>query len=577
MTDLAYRATGRFWAELAACGVTDVVVSPGSRSAPLAITARSRGGLRVTVQLDERVGGFCALGMAKASGRPVALVCTSGTAAANYLPAVVEAHHSGVPLVVCTADRPPELRDAGAGQTIDQLKLYGENVRWFAETPCDLDDPDYFARLAVRAATTAGAGPNPGPVHLNWPFRKPLEPQGPVPQFEPTVGQPIESVRPLVEADVDAMRRLGGRLLVPSDTVKSQVADVDALRRLGGRRGLIVAGALDVDDAGAAAIVGFAEAAGWPVVADAGSQLRGRGSLVLDGAEWVLGRADLAPDVLVRIGGPPSNRAVIDFVAMCEAPDRLLLDPRRRWEDPSFKWTAALASDPVALLGSAAPQMVSADDAWAVAWTEATDDAWERVGAVLGSDFLLEPLLAATLLRALPPEVTVYASSSMPVRDVTSFWPPDALPRRVLVNRGANGIDGVVSSALGAALALDQPVAALVGDVALLHDIGGLLAASLSDIDLTVVVPNNDGGGIFSLLPVSEGGSDVHFGELFHTPHGVGLGKLAAGLGVNYHRTGQADDLVEAVAKASGVTVIEVPIDHGTAIKQRKQLADLVE
>ncbi len=553
MTDLAYRATGRFWAELAACGVTDVVVSPGSRSTPLAVSARNQERLQVTVQLDERVAGFCALGMAKASGRPVALVCTSGTAAANYLPAVVEAHHSGVPLVVCTADRPPELRDAGAGQTIDQVKLYGDHVRWYAETPCDFDDPGYFTRLAVRAATAAGAGPNPGPVHLNWPFRKPLEPQGTVPRFEPTVGQPIERVRTFVEADVDALRPLGGR------------------------RGLIVAGALDVDDAGAAAIVGFAEAAGWPVVADAGSQLRGRGPLVLDGAEGVLSRADLAPDVLVRIGGPPSNRAVIDFVASCPAADRLLIDPRRRWEDPSFKWTTALASDPVALLGATAPLMASADDAWAVGWAEAADDAWGRVESVLGSDVLLEPLLAATLLRALPSEVAVYASSSMPVRDVTSYWPPDTLPRRVLVNRGANGIDGVVSSALGAALALDQPVAALVGDVALLHDVGGLLAASLSDADLTVVVPNNDGGGIFSLLPLADGGSDIHFGELFHTPHGVGFGKLAEGLGVNYHRTGRADDLVQAITKASGATLIEVPIDHGTAIKQRKQLADLVE
>lgn len=553
MTDLAYRATGRFWAELAACGVTDVVASPGSRSTPLAVSARNQERLQVTVQLDERVAGFCALGMAKASGRPVALVCTSGTAAANYLPAVVEAHHSGVPLVVCTADRPPELRDAGAGQTIDQMKLYGDHVRWFAEMPCDIDEPDYFARLAVRAATMAGAGPDPGPVHLNWPFRKPLEPQGPVPEFNSTVGRPPVPVRPLVETDIEALRGMAGR------------------------RGLIVAGALDVDDAGAAAIVGFAEAAGWPVVADAGSQLRGRGSLVLDGAEGVLGRADLAPDVLVRIGGPPSNRAVIDFVDTCPASDRLLMDPRRRWEDPSFGWTAALASDPAVLMGAAAGQMTSAEDAWAVGWIEAAADAWDRTEAVLGSDDLLEPLLAATLLRALPPEVAVYASSSMPVRDVTSFWPPDALPRRVLVNRGANGIDGVVSSALGASLALGQPVAALVGDVALLHDIGGLLAASLTDADLTVVVPNNDGGGIFSLLPVAEGGSDVHFGELFHTPHGVGFGKLAEGLGVNYHRTGQADDLAETVTKASGVTMIEVPVDHGTAIKQRKQLADLAE
>ncbi|MCY3910789.1 MAG: 2-succinyl-5-enolpyruvyl-6-hydroxy-3-cyclohexene-1-carboxylic-acid synthase, partial [bacterium] len=434
MTDLAYRATGRFWAELAGCGVTEVVVSPGSRSTPLAVTARTQEGLRVTVQLDERVAGFCALGMAKASGRPVAVVCTSGTAAANLLPAVVEAHHSGVPLVVCTADRPPELRDAGAGQTIDQVKLYGDHVRWYAEMPCDFDEPEYFARLAVRAATTAGAGPNPGPVHLNWPFRKPLEPQSPIPRFDASVGQPVVPVRPLEEADVDAVSRSAGQ------------------------RGVIVAGALDVDDAGAAAIVAFAEAAGWPVVADAGSQLRGRGPLVLDGVEWVLGRADLAPEVLVRIGGPPSNRAVIDFVASCGAPDRVLVDPRRRWEDPSFGWTDALASDPVSLLGAAAGQMASVNDAWAVSWIEAAADAWDQVETALGVDELLEPLLAATLLRALPPEVTLYASSSMPVRDVTSFWPSDALPRRVLVNRGANGIDGVISSALGAALAMGQPV-----------------------------------------------------------------------------------------------------------------------
>ena len=163
----------------------------------------------------------------------------------------------------------------------------------------------------------------------------------------------------------------------------------------------------------------------------------------------------------------------------------------------------------------------------------------------------------------------------MPVRDVTSFWPPDALPRRVLVNRGANGIDGVVSSALGAALALGQPVAALVGDVAVLHDIGGLLAASRSDADLTVVVPNNDGGGIFSLLPVADGIPDVHFEELFHTPHGVDLHELAKGLGVNYCRAEHADDLADAVAKSAGVTVIEVPVDHEAAMGQRRLLADL--
>ncbi len=548
MTDSAYRATGRFWAELAACGVRDVVVSPGSRSTPLAVSARNQPELRVTVQLDERVGGFCALGMAKASGRPVALVCTSGTAAANYLPAVVEAHHGGVSLIVCTADRPPELRDTGAGQTIDQTKLYGSSVRWFAETPCDFDQPEYLARLAVRAATTAGAGPDPGPVHLNWPFRKPLEPQGPVPRFDAAVGKPITPVRTLVEADVDAVVSHAGR------------------------RGLIVAGALNVDDAGAEAMVGFAEAAGWPVVADAGSQLRGRGPLVLNGAEGVLGHPELVPEVLMRIGGPPSNRAVIDFVASCGAAHRLLVDPRRRWEDPSFGWTEALASDPVALLEAAAGRMAPSDDAWVTAWTGAGADSWNRVEAALSDEGLLEPLLATTLLRVLPADVPLYASSSMPVRDVTSFWPPEAPPRRVLVNRGANGIDGVVSSALGAALALGEPVAALVGDVALIHDIGGLLAASRTDADLTVVVPNNDGGGIFSLLPVADGGADVHFDELFHTPHGTRFDQVVEGMGVAYHRVESADALADMVSRISGVTVVEAPIDHAAALSQRRRL-----
>ncbi|MXW42259.1 MAG: 2-succinyl-5-enolpyruvyl-6-hydroxy-3-cyclohexene-1-carboxylic-acid synthase [Acidimicrobiia bacterium] len=558
MSDLAYRAAALFWAEVAACGVTEVVVSPGSRSTPLTVMARHHPLLRVTVCLDERVGGFCAVGMAKASGRTVALVCTSGTAAANYLPAVVEAHHSGVPLLVCTADRPPELRGVGAGQTIDQTKLYGQCVRWHAEVPCDYEQVGYFNRLAVRAVTMAGAGPSPGPVHLNWPFRKPLEPQGPLPTYKAKVGRNLLPVRLVAEEDVEIL--LG----------------------LGGCRGLIVAGAMDTDDAGAAAVVAFAKAAGWPVLADAGSQLRGRGPLVLDGAEWLLGRAQmasevLAPEVLIRIGGSPSNWAVSQFMESCTAADRLLLDPSRRWEDPSCGWTKALASDPVALFERAVDQMSAADPGWSAGWMQAADAAWQRVEAILEGGDLLEPLLVTTLLRALPPKAALYVSNSMPVRDVSTFWPPDTMPRQVLVNRGASGIDGVVSSALGAALALDRPVAALVGDVALLHDIGGLLAASLFDVDLTVMVPNNDGGGIFSLLPIADGGPEIYFEELFHAPHDVSLCDLAHGLGVCYHQIKQADELADVVAKASGVTVVEVPIDHRAAIRQRKQLSNLTE
>ncbi len=563
--NMAYSAASRFWAEVAACGVTDVVVSPGSRSTPLAVTARNNPALRVTVQLDERVGSFCALGMAKASQRCVGLVCTSGTAAANYLPAVVEAHHSGVPLLVCTADRPPELRDVGAGQTIHQTKLYGNHVRWYAEVPCNLDHPDYFARLGVRAVTMAAAGPTTGPVHLNWPFRKPLEPQGQLNTHTPKVGKPTEQVRPLVEHEVAA---LAGLAQLP---------------------GLIVAGALNLNEAEAQAIVAFAETAGWPVLADAGSQLKGRSPLVLNGAETVLDRLNqldrlnrpslkpqLEPEVLLRLGGPPSNQAVSQWVARCSGAHHLLVDPSRRFEEPSFGWTTTLASDPVALLEAATPQFVSADPKnpnWSSAWIQVATQAWQHTESVLSAGSLLEPLLAASVLRSLPAEVALYVSNSMPVRDITSFWPPDAPPRRVLVNRGANGIDGVVSSALGAALAIGQPVAALVGDVAVLHDVGGLLAACSAGIDLTVVVPNNNGGGIFSLLPVASGDVDVHFTELFQAPHHVNLQQLAIGLGANYQLARNLDDLSKAIAQPCGVLVVEVPIDHAAGLAQRKQLA----
>ncbi|MCY3967869.1 MAG: thiamine pyrophosphate-dependent enzyme, partial [bacterium] len=458
-----------------------------------------------------------------------------------------------------------ELRDVGAGQTIHQTKLYGNHVRWYAEVPCNLDHPDYFARLGVRAVTMAAAGPTTGPVHLNWPFRKPLEPQGQLNTHTPKVGKPTEQVRPLAEHEVAA---LAGLAQLP---------------------GLIVAGALNLNEAEAQAIVAFAETAGWPVLADAGSQLKGRSPLVLNGAETVLDRLnqldrlnrpslkpELEPEVLLRLGGPPSNQAVSQWVARCSGAHHLLVDPSRRFEEPSFGWTTTLASDPVALLEAATPQFVSADPKvpnWSSAWIQVTTQAWQHTESVLSAGSLLEPLLAASVLRSLPAEVALYVSNSMPVRDITSFWPPDAPPRRVLVNRGANGIDGVVSSALGAALAIDQPVAALVGDVAVLHDVGGLLAACSAGIDLTVVVPNNNGGGIFSLLPVASGDVDVHFTELFHAPHHVNLQQLAIGLGANYQLARNLDDLSKAIAQPCGVLVVEVPIDHAAGLAQRKQLA----
>ena len=559
MSDLAYHAASRFWAEVAGSGVVDVVVSPGSRSAPLAVTARNHPSLQVTVQLDERVGSFCALGMAKAQRRCVALVCTSGTAAANYLPAVIEAHHSNTPLLVCTADRPTELQDAGASQTIDQTKLYGNHVRWYTTVPCQYDNPDYFARLGVRAVTTANAEINPGPVHLNWPFRKPLEPQGPLLNPEPFLNKPI------------------------APTQVAFTNEVEYITNLQTARGLIVAGTLNINEADAQTIAAFANATQWPILADAGSQLRGHSPLVLNGAKTLLQNPELTPEVLLKLGKPPNSQAMLQFVADCEAKHRVLVDPHRRWQDPAFSWTATLASHPVALLHQAATRIdatststtQSAYTTFSAAWLSSAATTWQAIETVLNNGELHEPLLAATLLKSLPSEIPLYASNSMPARDIGSFWPPHAPPRQILMNRGVNGIDGMVASALGAALALSTPVVALIGDVALLHDVGGLLAACTAGVDLTIVVPNNNGGGIFSLLPVADCATEVYFDELFHTPHGINLGKLAAGVGANYRRVNSASELAEAVSQPAGVTVVEVPIDHHKALAQRKLLAEL--
>ncbi len=552
----------RFFDALAAAGVEAACISPGSRSTPLAMAAHATPGLEATIHLDERSAGFFALGRAKASRRPVALVCTSGTAAASYLPAVVEAHHSATPLIVLTADRPPELRDWGAGQTIDQLKLFGDYVRDFVEMPMATPGDGALRaaeRFAARAVATAWRSPA-GPVHLNWPFREPLEP----PEGHRRVAPLAPSIR------VDAR---------PNPPTTDEIDRLEACVRAC-ERGVVCAGTLDATADDAAAIARFAARAGWPVLADPLSQLRCgahvEGAPIVTTSELLL-RSDafaaaVAPEVALRLGAAPVSKAQKLWLAAHPPGSLWLVDDAGRWEEPNHLVTEHVPASPGALLEAAEARLAAsgfdrgADSAWMRAWGAAN----ERGARALQADTpdASEPVesdVVAALVDAAPDGATVVLSNSMPIRDVDAFWPASSRRVRFLGNRGANGIDGVPSTALGVASASDGPVVLLTGDLALLHDVGGLLSARDASGSLTIVVLDNDGGGIFSFLPIAERAADPDFETLFRTPHGRDLTRLGPFLDVPFADAPSAELLSKALTEsigAPGVRLIRVPIDR---------------
>jgi 2-succinyl-5-enolpyruvyl-6-hydroxy-3-cyclohexene-1-carboxylate synthase len=551
-------------------GVQAAVVCPGSRSTPLALALAGDERITVHVHHDERSGGFLALGLARATGRAVVVLTTSGTATAELHPAVVEAHHAGVPLLVCTADRPPELRDVGAPQTIDQERLYGSAVRWYADPGlADRASASRWRAFAARALAET-AGPPAGPVQLNLPFREPL------------VGTP-DAVLPA--------GREGHRLwtVAPAPSVLWP-EDLD-VGRLGERRGLILAGfpCGDPDD-----VARVASGLGWPVVADPLSSAWGIGAECRDAGDGVVGvahldailrsaaaRTALRPDVVLRIGRPPASRVVDEWLAACGAEE--IVVPGGAWTDPSATAAAVLRGDPADVLCSLADEIVGGGGVrapgWLDAWTSAACAAAGAVEEAQASGSLpvpSEPGVARDLVAALPVGAGLVVSSSMPIRDVERYAAPrDDL--RVFANRGANGIDGVVSTAVGVALA-GGPVALLIGDLAFLHDSNGLLGVAGRDVDLVAVVVDNDGGGIFSFLPQARHLPGPQFETLFGTPHGLDLVALAAAYGVPARAIGGPGgdrDLVAAVAvavAAGGVHVLVVRTDRTANVDVHQKL-----
>lgn len=528
-------------------GLTEAVVAPGSRSTPLALALAADGRVRVHVHHDERSAAFVALGVGLASGRPAVLLCTSGTAAANFHPAVVEAHQAEVAMIVCTADRPPELRDVAAAQTIDQLRLYGSAVRWFA----DVGVPDDAAAatwrsLAARAVADA-TGPVPGPVHLNLAFREPLvaEP-GPLPPARPD-GEPWHRSAvgaPALDVDLDAL-----------------AAALDA------QRGVIVAGA----GAGDPAVVhALAAALGWPVLADPRSGARTPDPTAIAAFDALLRHerfaADHAPTVVLRLGRPPASKVLAGWIARA-APTEVQVAITPGWVDPDRRVAWRVVADPTALCRALVGRVRGASGTpWRARWTRAEAAAQAALDGELAShDEPTEPGVARTLVRCLPEGATLVVSSSMPVRDV-EWYGPTRSGLAVLANRGANGIDGVTSTAVGVALAAAGPTALLIGDVAFLHDANGLLGARQRPIDLVIVVVDNDGGGIFSFLPQATALAGERFETLFGTPHGVDPIALAAAYGVPGVEIGAIDELAPALV-GTGVRLVRVRTDRARNVE----------
>jgi 2-succinyl-5-enolpyruvyl-6-hydroxy-3-cyclohexene-1-carboxylate synthase len=538
-----YAPLQAFVDELVRCGLRHAVTCPGSRNAPLALTLAGRAEVEAVSVLDERCAGFFALGMAKATGRPVAVTCTSGTAAANLHPAVIEAWEARVPLIVLTADRPPELREVGAGQSIDQVKLYGSAVNWFVEVGTHEPGREtavHHRALACRAYWTA-AGDRPGPVHLNFPLREPLAPEPEALDAADWAGRP--DGRPWTE--------LRQHTSAPhADDVQELAARIAAEPH-----GAIVCGPTAEDVAEPAARL--AAACGWPLLAEPTSGVRcgphDRSHVVAhyDVLLRVEGFAAAhAPGLLLRVGDMPTSKPLRAWAAQTA---QVVLDPHASWHEPTRRAELLLRSAAAPTLDALAAAVEVRAQTTGKEWL----DGWRAADAHLPQALAetpdaFEPKLLAALEPELPDGAIVWLSSSMPVRDVEACFPQSPKRLRFLANRGANGIDGVVSSAAGAALATNAPAWLLTGELALLHDVGGLLAARRAEADLQVVCINNGGGAIFDFLPVAEHADPALYEEHIATPSQADLAALAPEIreirtdrrtNVEWHRR-----LVEAVA-----------------------------
>ncbi len=565
-----------FVEELAHAGLRHVVVAPGSRSTPLVFAFAQQPEIQVYSQIDERGAGFFALGLANALDQPVALLCTSGTAAAEFYPAVVEAHYSAIPLLVFTADRAHELRASGANQTVDQIKLFGDHVNWFYEVALPEAHPPMIAlrnlrTLAHRTYAEAMGHPKGG-VHLNFPFRKPLEPT-------PVTGEVGEDIT--ARTDKQPFVSISRGVMQPTPQQIERLLEVIARAE----RGLILCGPRCPRESFADAVCALSRVTGYPILADALSGTRflkhegiitGFESIVASDAEL------LFPDVVIQFGAPLTSQALESYLLSQPPREWIQVSEDGRWQDPNFLSTEMIWADPVSLAYALADRYENhtlSDDQqkWLQDWRAkdclVIDEAKRYVAEHWFDGAVLERV--ATLA---PEKAQIMVGSSLSVRHFDQFGLITDNTITTYANRGASGIDGTLASAAGIGAAHpDQPLIVVLGDLAFYHDLNSLLTFTRGEVKATIVVINNDGGGIFRRLPVSK--FEPTFTELFLTPHGLHFEAAARLFGMDYlliNSRAEFDTVFTGSFKSQKSTIIEVPTDSAQDLFLRAQFLERV-
>lgn len=562
--------------ELLRCGVDTFVLSPGSRSTPLAVAAAHEARARKHVHFDERGAAYFALGHARATRRPVALICTSGTAVANYYPAVVEAASSQTPLVILTADRPPELLDTGANQTIDQTRFFGAYARWSAALPCPEATvaPEVLLTTVDQAVYRATHG-LPGPVHLNCAFREPLAPV----QSDEVFGAYLKTLESWMAGAAPYTVYTDGEPALRADAESALLKSLN-----GAKRGLLVVGQL-ASPSEADAVLELAGSLKWPVFADIASGLRmdGTAGVVLHWLDLALAskrvQKTLKPDVVLQLGGAVTSKRLAQFLGAL--PDvrhvRVAAHPLRH--DPCHGVTVRVQAGVTAFCAwLSASRTPRADGPWLPGMRAVSEEAGKAVTArLMIREDITEPGIAWTLSKRVPAKSVLFAGNSMPIRDLDMFAAPRHDAVFVAANRGASGIDGCIATAAGLAHGFDKTVTAVLGDLAALHDLNSLVLLNDTPEPVVLVVINNNGGGIFHFLPIAD--HDAVFEPYFAAPHGLGFQHAASMTGLAYSRPKTLKDFAAAYEHALELgksSIIEVTTGRAENRAVHEALLDAV-
>ncbi|MED3549046.1 2-succinyl-5-enolpyruvyl-6-hydroxy-3-cyclohexene-1-carboxylic-acid synthase [Cytobacillus praedii] len=556
-----------FVSELYKNGVEDVVVSPGSRSTPMAMVMAEHPELRVHIHVDERSAAFFALGIAKASKKPVAILCTSGTAAANYFPAIVEANIARVPLIVLTADRPHELRDVGAPQAINQIHLYGSHVKWFVEMALPEKSTEiirYARTVCARAASTALRSPA-GPVHLNFPFREPL-----IPQLDrKDLFEPLERSNGYV-------RIQSGDLALSDEQYEELAESISAYKK-----GIIVCGSIE-SDRFAEAVTKLAKKLRFPILADPLSQLRSGkhdGTYIIDTYDTFLKNEDaknhLKPDLIIRFGTMPVSKPLTIFLKENHDVQQFVVDGGGGWRDPGMVSSEMIYCEESLFCTAVIPFISQSEDtSYFAQWEEINQLTRSQLAAISELDVLSEGKLFYQIAEMLPDGATLFVGNSMPIRDLDTFFHFNNKSIRIMANRGANGIDGVISTALGAGTC-SQPLYLVLGDLTFFHDLNGLIAAKQFGINIHILLINNNGGGIFSFLP--QASHPKNFEKLFGTPLDLQFEHVVKMYGGQYELISDWSHFSAVLhSEMTGLRVTEVTTNRDRNIVEHRELWDAV-